>query len=54
VGQFADANGVLLFINGLWGLAFGNGETAGPTTTLFFASGLNDEADGLFGSITAA
>jgi uncharacterized protein (TIGR03118 family) len=54
MGQLANANGVLLSINGLWGLAFGNGGTAGPTTTLFFASGLNDEADGLFGSITPA
>jgi len=27
---------------------------AGDTTTLFFASGLNDEADGLFGSIQPA
>lgn len=54
MGQLADANGVLLSINGLWGLAFGNGGTAGPTTTLFFASGLNDESDGLFGSITPA
>jgi uncharacterized protein (TIGR03118 family) len=54
MGQLADKNGVGLLINGLWGLAFGNGGTAGPTTTLFFASGLNDEADGLFGSITPA
>ena len=34
----------------LWGVAFGNGGLAGDTNTLFFASGLNDEADGLFGS----
>ncbi len=54
IGQLANANGELLLINGLWGLAFGNGGDAGPTTTLFFASGLNDEADGLFGSITPA
>ena len=52
MGQLADPNGVLLLINGLWGLAFGNGGTAGPTSTLFFASGLNDETNGLFGSIT--
>jgi hypothetical protein len=32
----------------------GNGTTAGPTGTLFFAAGINDEADGLFGSVLAA
>jgi uncharacterized protein (TIGR03118 family) len=38
--------------DGLWALQFGNGGEAGPTTSLFFTAGLNDEADGLFGSIT--
>ena len=51
LGQLQDQNGHPLTINGLWGLAFGNGGLAGDTHTLFFASGLNDEADGLFGSI---
>jgi hypothetical protein len=32
-------------------LAFGNGGVAGDTNKLFFAAGINDEADGLFGSI---
>jgi uncharacterized protein (TIGR03118 family) len=50
-----DVNGnPPITINGLWGLAFGNGGLAGDTTILFFASGLNDEADGLFGSIAPA
>jgi uncharacterized protein (TIGR03118 family) len=40
-------------IDGLWGIAFGNGGTAGPTNTLFFAAGPDDETHGLFGSITA-
>ena len=40
-------------IDGLWGIGFGNGAAAGPTNTLFFAAGPNDEEDGLFGSITA-
>jgi uncharacterized protein (TIGR03118 family) len=39
-------------IDGLWGIGFGNGKQAGPTDTLFFAAGTNDEADGLFGSLT--
>jgi uncharacterized protein (TIGR03118 family) len=41
-----------LKIDGLWGIAFGNGGLAGPTTTLFFAAGIQDEAHGLFGTIT--
>ena len=36
-------------IDGLWGLAFGTGAAS---TTLFFASGPNDEAHGLVGMIT--
>jgi uncharacterized protein (TIGR03118 family) len=40
-------------IEGLWGIGFGNGDRAGPTNTLFFAAGPEDETHGLFGSITA-
>jgi hypothetical protein len=40
-------------IDGLWGIGFGNGDGAGPTNTLFFAAGPDDETHGLFGSITA-
>ena len=36
---------------GLWTLTFGNGTQAGDRNTLFFTSGINDEADGLFASI---
>jgi len=39
-------------INGLWGLSFGNGGLAGPTTTLFFTAGIGNEGHGLFGAIT--
>ena len=38
-------------IKGLWGLGFGNGANAGPKNTLYFAAGINDEANGLFGMI---
>lgn len=41
-----------LMIDGLWALSFGNGAKAGPTTTLFFSAGIDDEAHGLFGTIT--
>lgn len=37
----------------LWGLAFGNGTTAGDTNTLYYAGGPDDEAHGVFGKITA-
>jgi PEP-CTERM motif len=36
---------------GLWALDFGNG-TTGLADTLYFTSGINDQKDGLFGSIT--
>ncbi|MBS1716567.1 MAG: TIGR03118 family protein [Armatimonadetes bacterium] len=35
---------------GLWGLQFGNGIT-GSTNTLYFAAGVNDEANGLYGRL---
>jgi len=40
-------------VDGLWGLAFGNGTTAGDANTLYFAAGPDDEAHGLLGKITA-
>ena len=52
-GALQGTNDQPLVINGLWGLGFGNGGTAGPATTLFFAAGIDDEKNGLFGNITA-
>jgi uncharacterized protein (TIGR03118 family) len=51
LGQLRDENGQAITNSGLWGVAFGNGGLAGDTNTLFFCAGINDEADGLFGSI---
>jgi uncharacterized protein (TIGR03118 family) len=51
-GPLRDPSGATLSIDGLWALEFGNGATAGPTGTLFFTAGPNDENDGLFGTIT--
>jgi len=42
-----------LVIEGLWGIAFGNGVNNQPVNSLFFAAGPNDETDGLFGSVEA-
>ncbi len=52
-GTLKNGSGRPIWIDGLWGMAFGNGGPAGPTNTLFFAAGPNDEEHGLFGSITA-
>jgi len=40
-------------IDGLWGIAFGNGAAAGPATTLYFAAGPGGESHGLVGTLTA-
>jgi len=51
-GLLRDRHGKPIQIDGLWALRFGNGAGAGPTTTLFFTAGIDDEAHGLFGTIT--
>jgi len=51
LGQLRDHNNTAITIDGLWGLAFGNGANAGPTNTLFFTAGIDHEAHGLFGSL---
>jgi uncharacterized protein (TIGR03118 family) len=38
-GTLHDTHGKSIELSGLWGIAFGNGEMAGDTRTLFFASG---------------
>jgi uncharacterized protein (TIGR03118 family) len=40
-----------LVIDGLWGIAFGNGVLHQPVNTLFFAAGPNDESNGIYGRI---
>ena len=52
-GALRGPSGQRLVDSGVWGLSFGNGAAAGPTTTLYFTAGINDEANGLFGSIVA-
>jgi uncharacterized protein (TIGR03118 family) len=51
LGQLRNQKGLIISINGLWALGFGNGFTAGQTDELFFTAGINDEANGLFGKI---
>jgi uncharacterized protein (TIGR03118 family) len=63
LGQLSDTHGNPLALvggfqgsdtKGLWGIAFGNGHAGGGTNTLFFAAGINDEADGVFGEVDVA
>jgi len=51
-GILLDPANLQLRIDGLWALAFGNGGSAGPTTTLFFTAGAFGEAHGILGSMT--
>jgi uncharacterized protein (TIGR03118 family) len=53
LGTLSQAPDQPIEIDGLWGLAFGNGVTAGSKTTLYYAAGPRDESHGLFGKITA-
>ena len=50
-GHLKTADHHPLVIDGLWGIGFGNGFAAGPTKTLFFAAGPDEESHGLFGTI---
>jgi uncharacterized protein (TIGR03118 family) len=50
MGTLSTANGAFA-APGLWGIAFGNDAASQPHNTLFFAAGLNDEANGSYGRI---
>jgi uncharacterized protein (TIGR03118 family) len=49
-GQLNDPSGNTIAIDGLWSLEFGSALNSDPGT-LYFTSGPNKEADGLFGSL---
>jgi uncharacterized protein (TIGR03118 family) len=50
-GTLSKADGTPIVIDGLWGIAFGNGINAQPTNTLFYAAGPTDETHGVYGRI---
>ena len=50
-GQLRTPSGDVITIDELWGIAFGNNLSNQPSTTLFFAAGPNDEANGVYGRI---
>jgi uncharacterized protein (TIGR03118 family) len=51
LGLMLGSNSQPVVIDGLWGIRFGNDGTAGSSRELFFAAGINDERDGLFGKL---
>ncbi|HWY24778.1 MAG TPA: TIGR03118 family protein, partial [Nevskia sp.] len=51
LGKVSDASGKAIAYPGLWGIVFGNDIQQQPHNTLFFAAGINGEADGLYGRI---
>jgi uncharacterized protein (TIGR03118 family) len=52
LGFVKNPDDTLVTIDGVWSLTFGNDAAAGPANTLFFTAGINNENDGLFGTIT--
>src|SRR5467141_1436541 len=52
IGFLKNPDDSLVFIDGIWSLTFGNDATAGPANTMFFTAGINNEQDGLFGTLT--
>jgi len=51
LGELKSDKGKPIEIEGLWGLAFGNGFNGQPVNTLFFTAGPGDEEHGLYGRI---
>lgn len=51
-GVLKDMNGNPLAIDGLWGLAPGNGAAAGSTGDLYYSAGPGDESHGVFGALS--
>ena len=52
MGRLLGADGKPISIGDLWALTPGNGASGGDPNTLYFTAGLQDEAHGLFGSLT--
>ena len=50
-GQISNFSGTPIIINGLWGLAFGNGKGGTLTNGLYFTAGIQEEAHGLYGRL---
>jgi uncharacterized protein (TIGR03118 family) len=53
LGSLSKSDGSAIVVDGLWGIAFGNGINNQPSTTLFLTAGPGDEAHGLYARIDA-
>jgi uncharacterized protein (TIGR03118 family) len=53
LGQILLADGTPFAVPGLWGLIRGNGGQGGNPNQIYFSAGINNEADGLFGTLQA-
>jgi uncharacterized protein (TIGR03118 family) len=53
LGQLSGPDGQPLQIDGLWALVTGNGANGGDPNKVYFSAGPDEEAHGLFGSLTA-
>lgn len=51
LGSLKDTNGKPIKIDGLWGLAFGNGYAKQPVNSLYFTAGPGGESHGLYGRL---
>jgi uncharacterized protein (TIGR03118 family) len=51
MGAMLDGAGTVIAEPGLWGIVFGNNAANQPHNTLFFAAGVNNQADGIYGRI---
>jgi hypothetical protein len=54
LGELDDLGGRPIVIGGLWDLVFGDGTSGRPANTLFFSAGIDNQNDGLFGTLVAA
>lgn len=52
-GKLLGSNGKPITIGDLWALTTGNGGAGGSSNAIYFTAGVKNEAQGLFGSITA-
>ena len=50
-GYLRDPDSKIISIDGIWGLAFGNGHSLGDADALYFTAGPNNEQDGVFGRL---
>ncbi|GAC1505086.1 MAG: TIGR03118 family protein [Steroidobacteraceae bacterium] len=53
LGKLLGQDGSPVEIDGLWALMNGNGGSGGDASKVYFTAGINGEADGLFGSLSA-